>query len=140
MAFDGEGDLLVGEDGPYDASELTAAGDRRPGGNIRGDASVAPLAEAPDGNVAIGTGSDGFEWFSSSGRITQVADIGAWANMGSSLDKVLGGQGYFRPRNGIAVSTGGDVFIDTDAGNGWTSVSAIAEVTPSGSVRTIWRS
>lgn len=42
--------------------------------------------------------------------------------------------------NGIAVPTAGDVFIDTDAGNGWTSVSAIAEVTPSGNVRAIWRS
>jgi hypothetical protein len=38
------------------------------------------------------------------------------------------------------VSTAGDVFIDTDAGNGWTSVSAIAEVTLNGNVRAIWRS
>jgi hypothetical protein len=140
LAFDGEGDLLVGDDGPYDAYELTAVGERRPVGNIRGDASVAPLAEAPDGNIAIGTGTDGFEWFSPSGRITQVADLGAWAKKGSGLDKVLGGRGYFRPSNGIAVSTAGDVFIDTDAGNGWTTVSAIAEVTPSGSVLAIWRS
>jgi hypothetical protein len=50
---------------------------------------------------------------------------------------VLGGRGYFRPSNGIAVSTAGDVFVDTDAGNGWTSVSAIAEVTPRGSVGAI---
>jgi hypothetical protein len=140
LAFDGERDLLVGDDGPYDAYELTATGERRPVGNIRGDASVAPLAKAPDGNVAIGTGTDGFEWFSPSGGITQVADLGAWAKKGSGLDKVLGGRGYFRPSNGIAVSTAGDVFIDTDAGNGWTTVSAIAEVTPSGSVLAIWRS
>jgi hypothetical protein len=53
---------------------------------------------------------------------------------------VLGGRGYFRPSNGIAVSTAGDVFVDTDAGNGWTSVSAIAEVTPRGRVGAIWRS
>jgi hypothetical protein len=140
LAFDGKGDLVVGDNGPYDAYELTATGDRRPVGNIRGDGSVAPLAEAPDGNVAIGTGTAGFEWFSPSGRITQVADLGAWPNKGSGLDKVLGGRGYFRPSNGIAVSTAGDVFIDTDAGNGWTSVSAIAEVTLSGKVRAIWRS
>jgi hypothetical protein len=140
LAFDGEGDLLVGHDAPYDAYELTATGERRPVGNIRGDASVAPLAEAPDGDVAIGTGTDGFEWFSPSGRITQVANLGAWANKASGLDKVLEGRGYFRPSNGIAVSTAGDVFIDTDAGNGWTSVSAIAEVTLSGKVQAIWRS
>jgi sugar lactone lactonase YvrE len=140
LAFDGKGDLLVGDDAPYDAYELTALGDLRPIGNIRGDASVAPLAEAPDGKVAIGTGTDGFEWFSPSGRITQVTALGAWANKGTGLDKVLGGRGYFRPSNGIAVSTAGDVFIDTDASNGWTSVSAIAEVTLNGNVRAIWRS
>jgi len=59
-------------------------------GNIRGDGSVAPLAEAPDGNVAIGTGTDGFEWFSPSGRATQVADLGAWANKGSPTPGTAG--------------------------------------------------
>lgn len=140
LAFDGKGDLLVGDDGPYDAYELTASGARRPVGNIRGDGSVAPMAEAPDGDVVIGTGTDGFEWFSPSGKIAQVADLGPWAAKGSGLDKVLYGRGYFRPSDGIAVSTAGDVFIDTNAGNGWTSVSAVAEVTPSGDVRAIWRS
>lgn len=139
MAFDGKGDLIVGYDAPYDAYELTATGRRRPVGNIRGDGSVAPLAEAPDGEVVIGTGTDGFEWFSPNGKITQVTALGPGESNGSRLSKVLGGRA-FRAGNGIAVSTEGDVFIDTDAGNGWTDVSAIAEVTPTGNVRAIWRS
>lgn len=141
LAFDGEGDLFVGYDAPYDAYELTAAGKRLPVGNIRGSASVAPLAEAPTGNVVIGTGTDGFEWLSPSGKITQVTTLGSWERSErSGLSKLLDGHGYFRPSDGIAVSTAGDIFIDADAGNGWQGVSAIAEVTSNGVVRAIWKS
>jgi hypothetical protein len=140
LAFDGAGDLVVGDEAPYVGYELTASGQRRALGNMRGDASVAPLAEAPDGNIAIGTGTDGFAWLSPSGSIAQVATLGSWERKGSGLTKVLGGRGYFRPSNGIAVSTAGEIFIDTDAGNGWTATSAIAEVTPTGNVSAIWRS
>lgn len=140
LAFDGRGDLIVGNDATYDAYELTAAGKRLLVGSTRGDGSVAPLAEAPDGNVVIGTGTDGFEWFSPNNKITRVTTLGAWESKASRLGKVLGGRGVFRGSNGIAVSTAGDVFIDTDAGNGWTGVSAIAEVTPNGAVRAIWKS
>lgn len=140
MAFDGKGDLIVGDDAPYDAYELTAAGERRAVGTIRGDGSAAPLAEAPDGEVVIGTGTDGFEWLSPNGEITQVTTLGPWESRSSRLSSLLGGRAVFRAGNGIAVSTDGDVVIDTDAGNGWTGTSAIAEVTAGGGVRAIWRS
>lgn len=140
LAFDGKGDLVVGDDGPFDAYEQTTTGERRQVANIRGTGSVAPLAEAPDGEVVIGTGTDGFEWLSPSGKLTQVKTLGPWENSGSRLSKVLGGHAAFRAGDGIAVSTNDDVFIDTNAGNGWTGVSAIAEVAPSGDVRAIWRS
>jgi sugar lactone lactonase YvrE len=139
LAFDGKGDLVVGDDGPYDAYEQSAAGKGRQVGLIRGAGDVAPLAEAPDGDVVIGVGNDGFEWLSPRGKITPVTTLCPWESRDSRLSELLG-RGAFRAGNGIAVSTNGDVFIDTDAGNGWTGVSAIAEVTPGGEVRAIWRS
>lgn len=139
VAFDGRGDLVVGSDNLYSGYELTTSGARHFLGNMRGDGSVAPLAEGPNGDVAIGTGPDGFEWLLPNGSITQVSDIGAWDER-AGISRVIGHRGLFKPSNGIAVSTAGDVFIDTDAGNGWTSVSAIAEVTQSGQVHTVWRS
>ncbi|HXC78055.1 MAG TPA: hypothetical protein VNU19_13490 [Candidatus Acidoferrum sp.] len=87
----------------------------------------------------IGTGRDGFEWFQPDGRIVQVAELGALGSSHSALDAALGAKKVFRPSNGIAVSLSGDVFIDTDIGNGWPTESAILEVTPEGVVQPIWR-
>ena len=141
LAFDGRGDLVVGSGDTYSAYELTAAGRRRGLGNIRGDGSVAPLAEAPNGEVLVGTGRGGasLEWLSPEGRFAPVPGLGDWDSLTSPLDKALGGKNYFRPSNGAAVNRAGVVFVDTDIGNAWTNVSAIVEVTPKAVVRAIWR-
>lgn len=139
LAFDSEGDLVVGDDNLYSAYELTAAGKRLPIGNIRGDGSVAPLAEAANGRVVVGTGVDGFEWIAPDGKLTR-AGLAQWGLTDSELNGVLGGRNSFRGSDGVAVSTAGDLFIDTDVGNTFTGVSAIAEVTPHGGVRAVWKS
>jgi serine/threonine-protein kinase len=42
--------------------------------------------------------------------------------------------------DGVAQSNNGTIYVDTDAGNGYASKSAIAEISPSGSARLLWHS
>jgi len=46
----------------------------------------------------------------------------------------------FIPGDGVAVGRNGDIYVDTNAGNGWTSVSAILELRPNGKVVALWKS
>jgi secreted PhoX family phosphatase len=142
LAFDDNGDLVVGDDGPYEAHEQTPTGERLPVDDIRGDDSVAPLAEAPDGDVVIGTGRgrDGYEWLAPTSSLPRLTNAGGLGVQGSVINGALGGRNTFRCSDGIAVSTAGDVFFDTDVGNTFTGVSAIVEVTPSRHARAIWKS
>ncbi len=49
------------------------------------------------------------------------------------------GIGGFLP-NGIAVGTDGTFYLDTDAGNGYASRTALIEIRPGGQVRVLWQS
>jgi hypothetical protein len=53
-----------------------------------------------------------------------------------------GGRAYntFVGGDGLTVAAQGDIFVDTNRGNGWTSVSAILELRPNGKVVALWRS
>jgi hypothetical protein len=48
---------------------------------------------------------------------------------------MLGSHRCFPPGGGVAVASSGGIYLDTDAGNGFTSVSAIVEVTQAGRAR-----
>ena len=140
LAFDGRGDLVIGSGDLPVAYELSSTGIRYYLGSIRGGGSAAALTEGVGGSVAVATGRAGFEWLTPTRTFLQVSNVGDWSIRSSGLSATLGGRNFFLPGSGIAVSTAGDVFVDTDVGNSWTGVSALAEVTPSGQVRAIWRS
>jgi hypothetical protein len=135
LAFDGRGDLLVsGSD--YDTYEYTAAGKRLAIANTRQYGGFdAALAGAPNGDVLIGTGRGAadLEWFESNGQIV------AWNKVSSPLAHVLGRHEFFAAGDGVAVSTSGDAFADTDLGAAIPTIPAIVEIMTNGSVRTIWR-
>jgi hypothetical protein len=42
--------------------------------------------------------------------------------------------------DGVAVAPYGDIFVDTNAGNSFTSESALVRLTPSGRVSVLWKS
>jgi hypothetical protein len=54
-------------------------------------------------------------------------------NIGSLENTFIGG-------DGVAVAPNGAIYVDTNAGNAFTSVTAILEFTTHGNVKTVWRS
>jgi hypothetical protein len=56
----------------------------------------------------------------------------------SRLTDLLGAHNDFPSGGDVAVASNGDIYLDTDAGNGFTSASAIVEVTAAGHARVVW--
>ncbi len=149
LAFDGNGDLLVaGGGGTFGVSEMATSGRFRFVGVFRGDAGGPPaLAPGTGGSVVLAHNAGIFR-ISPSGRITPIASpiVSEPAAEPPALDKALGrmsgGPAYntFIGGDGLAVSQNGDIYVDTNAGNAWTSVSAILELRPNGSVVALWKS
>lgn len=133
LAVDGKGDLLVGGGGTWSLYERTVAGalrfvqeDRAQGGYY------AAMATAPDGNVVLAGGVHGLAWFHPSGAITD--------GPASVLSGLLASPSHFTPGEGIAVAPNGALYLDADAGNGFTNVSAIVRVTAAGRAKVLWQS
>ncbi|MHB1209103.1 MAG: NHL repeat-containing protein [Acidimicrobiales bacterium] len=125
LAFDVKGDLLVGGGGTWSLYERTNSGafrfiqeDRAQGGYY------AAMATAPGGGVVLAGGAHGLSRFHSSGLITTVVATG--------LSTLLPSPSHFTVGAGVAVAGNGTIYLDTDANNGFTKVSAIVEVTTAG--------
>ncbi|MGH2851435.1 MAG: hypothetical protein ACRDLP_12540 [Solirubrobacteraceae bacterium] len=148
LAFDGAGDLFVSSSS-FGLLEI-AAGRLEYLGQARGDGNSEALAEAPNGTV-VQAGRDGLSRLPAKGLITPPkATEGVMLAPGrpirGNLDHALGrdrrlGRGnIFIGGNGVAVGPGGGIYVDTNVGNTFTSVSALVEVTPTGTVRPLWTS
>ena len=89
----------------------------------RGDGG---LVTAPDGTV-LGMETTRLVRVSSSG-IRTIVDF---------QRRTVGGIRNFLP-NGIADANNGDVYLDTDNGNGWVDRTALIVVHPNGGIRVLW--
>jgi hypothetical protein len=132
IAFDGKGDLLVGGGETWGLYEMTPSGAIRFVQEDRGEPGLyRAMASEPDGDVVLAGGINGFSRFHPSGLIS-------WTSA-PNLSKLLP-RGVFAAGEGTAVAPDGAVFLDTDANNGFSSVSAIVEVTGSGRSELVWKS
>ena len=131
LAFDGRGDLFVGGGGGDGLYERTGPGELRFVENFRGEGYWGSLMPGPKGTVVLAGGSTGLARASASGVITEVPHL--------RLTGLLGPHNYLAPGGGVAVASNGDIYLDTDAGNGFTSVSAIVEVTATGHAHVVWK-
>jgi hypothetical protein len=133
LAFDGRGDLLVGGGETWGLYEVTTSGSLRYLQNDRGEPGLyRAMATTPDGGVVLAGGLNGFDLFHPSGRITWVAAPG--------LSKLISPDGAFALGVGVATAPNGAVVLDTEANDGFSRVSAIAEITPAGHEELIWKS
>jgi sugar lactone lactonase YvrE len=146
IAFDRAGDLFVSSFPSL--TERTATG--RVvflGDGFRSDGAKGILASSPAGTVYEGYG-DAAGIVNrlidphpvSNGRVISTGGVENVVSHGS-LDEVLGSragiQNGFGP-SGLAIETNGAIYTDTDRGY-WSSVSALVEIKPGGSVRELWR-
>jgi hypothetical protein len=145
LAFDGKGDLLVAGGGGYGLYEKTVSGALVFIENFRGDGYWGSLAESPNGNVIL-SARNGLSVFDPSGKITSVpADVNApLGRMTGPGSRTLAGSVLFNKfigGDGVAAAPGGTIYIDTDAGNAFTTVSAIIAVAPNGRCSSaLWKS
>jgi hypothetical protein len=139
IAFDGKGDLFVASGGGWGLYERKASGKLRFLENFRGDGNFGSLASAPNGTVVLASRFGLFRFGPSTG-------ITSLSGNGTSLNNVLGrmkGQSrenIFIGGDGVAVAPNGTIFIDTNAGNTFTSVTAVLKSTTQGNVNLVWRS
>ena len=137
LAFDGRGDLLVAGGGGWGLYERTRTGKLRFVEVFRGDGFWGSLAVGTGGGVVM-SNRDGIFRFSPSGRIKPIRPSAT--TDASPLNAALGKRNIFMGGGGLAVGHNGDVYVDTNVGNTFTSVSAILDLRPSGQVSVLWRS
>ena len=140
LAFDGAGDLFC-SGGPGNAvykvaAELLGAAGQSLSyvGTFRGDGAPSVLSETPDGSVLM----------SYHGGVVRLTADGITTPI-TTLDGVLGtGEGHpnmFIGGDGLAVGPDGSIYVDTNAGNTFTTVSAIVRVSAAGtSPKILWES
>jgi hypothetical protein len=140
VALDSQGNLFdAGGGGGWGVYERTHKAQLKFLGVHRGDGSAPSLVEASDGSVLM-TSRFGLFWISPSGKF-QPANVSAGA-----LNNALGhakGQDHeniFIGGDGIAASSNGTIYVDTNTGNSFTSVSAILKISATGRVTSLWRS
>lgn len=145
LAFDGNGDLLVAGGGGYGLYEETTSGTLALVENFRGDGYWGSLAESATGNVIL-SARGGLSMFAPSGAITSIpadlnAPLGRMTGSGSRTPTGSVLSNNFIGGDGVAVAPDGRIYVDTNAGNAFTSVSALLEMNASGgTVSVLWKS
>jgi sugar lactone lactonase YvrE len=144
LAFDGAGNLYVSGGGGFQLFEITAQGSLRYLAPFRGDGAPGALAGDPDGTV-IEAWRDGVTVRTPAGATSEVPGTSE-----AALDKTLGfnrdylhhtrGPNVFIGGDGVAVGPDGDVYLDTNIGNAFTTESELVRVTPSGRITVLWNS
>jgi len=126
LAFDRAGNLFLAGFATKALLMITGGGTMRLVSDAfypRGDAG---LATAPNGTVL------GME----TTRVARVSPAGV-RTVVDFLHRTVGGIDHFLP-NGIAVARNGDVYLDTDTGNGWVDRTALIVVHPNGGIGVLW--
>jgi hypothetical protein len=127
---------LVAGGGGWGLYEQTNTGTQRFVENFRGDGFWGSLAPAPDGSVVLASDS-GLARFEPSGTIQSIPAQSLSAALDASRAK---SRNLFIGGDGVAAAPGGTMYVDTNTGNTFTSVTAIIAVSPNGKVRTVWSS
>lgn len=123
IAMDSAGDLFIADFSPKLLVELA------PTGSVVNSWPIyvtrAGLAEASNGSILVGD----YGGFSvdriANGQLTSLATF--------SLNSLTGLRGTFRP-SGIAVSSSGQIYADTNGVNGGTNQAVVAAIGPSGDI------
>lgn len=143
LAFDGKGDLLVaGGGGIFGVYEMARSGRIGFVGVFRGDSGGPPSLAAGTGGGIVVAYNAGIYRLSSSGArklISPSAATGSNSPLSAALGPAHQEHGFIGG-DGLAVGSNGDIYVDTNAGNGWTGVSGILEVRPNGKVVPLWKS
>jgi hypothetical protein len=145
LAFDGKGDLLVAGGGGFGLYEKTTSGALEFVENFRGDGTWGSLAESPSGNVVL-SARDGLSVLAASGTINAIAadlnaPLGPMTGRGSRTPAGTLLSNIFIGGDGIAAGPDGQIYLDTNMGNTFTSINAIIAVAPNGdSTKTLWKS
>lgn len=137
LAFDGQGDLLVAGGGGFGLYEHSAIGSLLFLENFKGDGDYGSMAVSPDGDVVLST-RDGLSIFKPSGTITYVPN-----DLGPLLGQMKGSRlsSTFIGGDGVAVGPDGEIYVDSNTGNTFTSVNALMEMEGDGSSPTVlWKS
>ncbi len=157
LAFDGAGNLFVSSSSGFGLYEIAANGARRYLGQFRGDGGAGALASAPGGKV-IEAWRGGVTALvaeepparSPALRVVASRDLGYGARLDAALgeatttgigaDSTTNKANVFIGGDGLAVAPSGDIYVDTNEGNAFTTVSALVRVSRSGHVTTLWKS
>jgi serine/threonine-protein kinase len=148
IAFDGAGDLFVADNNAYGLFEIAASGHLAYLGQYRGDGEVGTLAEAPNGTI-VEAERAGLARLPPSGVTLRKADPGVGSlapgqvvsgNLDRALGRDKGHDNTFIGGDGIAVGPNAAIYVDTNVGNAFTTVSALFEVEPDGKVVALWKS
>jgi serine/threonine-protein kinase len=123
LAFDSAGNLYVSNESPKEIFEIEPDGATT---ELPAYVTAGGLVTAPDGSVIAGDYGNFAIDRLVAGRLTPVASF--------SLNSIPGLAGVFRP-SGVAVSSAGEIYADTDGLNGGTNTPALIAVDPDGHVR-----
>jgi sugar lactone lactonase YvrE len=129
LAFDSAGDLFIAG---FDTKALLMV---TPAGTMR----LVDDAFYPRGDGGLVTAPGGSVLAMDTASIVRVSPHGVHTVLDFVHRHVPGVRGFFLP-DGIAVAANGDLYLDTDAGNGWTETSALIVIRPTGKIVTLWAS
>jgi hypothetical protein len=140
IAFDSQGNLFdAGGGGGWGLYERVHNGQLKFLGVHRGDGNAPSLAEASNGSVVMAS-RFGIFWISPSGKLLSANASADALNNALGRTRGQNRENVFIGGDGIAASSNGTIYVDTNTGNTFTSVSAILAVAPSGQVKALWRS
>ena len=126
LAFDKAGDLFLAGFATKALLMITPRGTMR----------LVSDAFYPRGDGGLVTAPGGTVLAMETTRLVRVSPAGI-RTIADFQRRTVGGIRNFLP-NGIAVAPNGDVYLDTDNGNGWVNRTALIVVHPNGGIRVLW--
>jgi sugar lactone lactonase YvrE len=140
IAFDDQGNLFdAGGGGGWGLYEHQPTGFLKYLGHYRGDGNAPSLAESSNGSVLMSS-RFGLFWIGPSGALLPTSTSSVSLNRALGHARIRPHRNIFIGGDGLAISSGGTIYVDTNTGNTFTSVSAILMISPKGQVKALWRS
>jgi DNA-binding beta-propeller fold protein YncE len=126
LTFDASGNLFLAG---FDTKALLMV---TPAGTMR----LLDDAFYPRGSGGLVTAPDGSALAMDTMTVVRISPSGVRTILDFTRRPVAGIRNFLP--NGIAVARNGDVYLDTDAGNGWTNRTALIVVRPTGATHVLW--